>query len=335
MADLDPSKNPQEALDFVVTSLAQLTKAQADLELWFNALVQQLAWNVIRCKDVVAYNVKAIGIYNTAVDLFTWVKPALDSLSKQTNQTLLTAPEVPYPKLIGTRFIVHDRGGGRKDFDFGVLCNPDGSFSSATPRSALYADPPATPSYCAGDGGLAGPMNVTAALVRPQVHPTSTDLRFAGFGQVPPSAPVVAAAGISWAAVAIFGLKATAVAVVLWQFKDLLSVLSGLKRDQMNAALYDAQLTAEKDRAERITACYKIRIESVGGLIDVATSERWYQECVDQNERVTPPDYAGDIISGVFGIVVAGGAIWLSVVALKAFSNRGKRGGGGDSDSDY
>lgn len=311
-ADINPASDPQSAFDYMKATLLALKERQGELEAWFGALAQQVAWGIIQCQDVVDYNLRATNLYNAQVDFFSWIQPAMRAIEVQTGMRILTVDEVPLPQLIGTKYTVFDRGGGKKSFDAGVSCNADGTFSASTPQSAIQIDPRTSTSGCGLDGlGGHGMMAVVQPIgpIQWSPHPTISDLRVAGLGDTSPT---------TWLTLASYALVVIGAAVILHALRSLLSTATGGMVQELNNEAYSQYIRAKAARELQINACYEAKLKAVAGGVDAQTAQEWRKECELANPPVEPPPYGSSWMGGLLGIVVAGGAIWIGVSLLRS-----------------
>ncbi len=319
-AGINPQSDPEGAVRYVRETLAAFKERQGELEMWFNALAQQVAWGVVSCAEVLRYNASSTSLYESQVDFFTWIEPWARAVERATGKVILAGPEVPLPQLIGTKYTVYNRG-GKKVFDVGVECNPDGTFAPRSPRSALQIAPTPTPNGCSSDavdGMMNGTLGMVAGLGRTvwSPYPTITDLRSIGLGDTSPT---------TWLTIAQYAMAAIVIGVLGHYAVSLLSEISGTRVQSLNNEAYTQSIRADAARAQCANQCFQGKLTAAGGSVDATASAAMWKECIDGCHRAVPPrdpPYGSSLLSGIMGIVIAGGVIAISVVAIKSASNR-------------
>lgn len=318
MAAIDPKTDPEGAYRWALARLGELRDRELELEALFAALGQQVTWGVVRCKDVINYNNQATLLFNASVDFFTWFKPAANEIQRQTGISVFPMQEVPLPQLIGTRYLVIERGGGHKEFDAGVVCDVAGNFPPGQ-RDQLQLGPTPSVSQC-----LSGAvMNSSLALVSaPQVwspYPTLTDLRQGGLGIALP------AKGGGWAQVAIAALTVIGLIVVYKIVQRVLSTLDGTRALELENASQAQVIAGDLARAE----CVNQNFQALNGpgITDQAAREALFQKVTEICKGVVPqrdPNKA-HWWTGVTGVLLVGGLVAVGVIVAKGRNQRSSR----------
>lgn len=341
-ADLDPKSNPDGTIKYIRETLEGLKVREGELSVWFNALAKQVSLGVIKCKDVIAYNAAATANYNVAVDFYAWLRPMIDNVQTGTGLDLMPQRDVPLPQLIGSYYHVYTQG-GRKVFDTGVTCNADGSFASTSPASSIVVDPPPVPAQCVVDSASSTAMPQLSAALGMVSRPRSYNHQ-SGEGLMIPYDPYAITSDLdgglgaigfgacftrvgslvclTLSTIALVGIIVLTRAVTNW-----LSQLTGTRRDEINAHLYDQKVKQDALRAEYVADCMEQKIQAAGGAgaVDVATIQQWQKDCEEASLKVVPPSeppYASGILAGLAGLALAGGIIGIAVVAMRRRGSR-------------
>lgn len=320
-SDINPATDPKAALDFVTSTLEGLKQREGELAVWYQALAEQVTMGVIKCSDVVAYNAAATRNYQVAVDFFAWFRPVAEAVQRATGTQIMAQKNVPLPQLIGTRYRVYQAGGGLM-FDMGVECDQNGNFSANTPRAAIQIAPNPIPAVCS-DAVIDGFSGMATQLYEPQYlspYPTITDMRGGGLGAVGAIAAGCSTRVGSFVCVALAAAAIVITYLIADALKNVASTITGTRRDEINAHMFDQTIKQNASRAAFITACMKAKLQAVGGRADAGTLAQMDAQCREAAATAYPdrePPYSSGLIAGLTGLAAVGAVAAIAVAVAR------------------
>jgi hypothetical protein len=296
---LDPRTSDDAAQKWTLDFFHWIAYVESETQLWYEALVEQIAIGMVSCAAVTNYNQQAERLYYWQA----WVWDKFDPLWAQMRARGLNIPADPsLPKLIGTVYNVY---GGRRQlakFAVTVPCQPNGLADASQLQIS----------------GLPG--SCSKWEIDPGAQPPPAGTVWSGTGMLDLSGGEL---GLTVGEM-VFGTIVVVGVVMLGSlFKDSVRAITGTMDGstiaQINAQMAGRQIEQDRKRAQFIAKCEADTIARMGALgtqLTLAQQAAIQKQCETGAVAAYPdrtPPYAkwgfGQVMLAALGIAAIGGGL--------------------------